>query len=499
MTELIVWVNGREKRLSGVARSTTCHDVVALLLRDHLRADDILPSYCESFSLFERWRGCERILSPRTRLYKLWKAWGHEQKNVCFTLKKSTPGEPHLEKIGDELIGHGDRKSTQSNRIAGKVPISVDESRKRVRHSTVRPLRVADKAHRKSDSTLSVRRKEKTRKSKAISRSKVEPKGELDSLVHTVVKQNKRLQELLEKVSEIDSEIEFYETKAHILRIEENGKNYVQEAYLNSRLGDSSQSDDAEDNLCELVTNGCSDLESYISLYERLLDVESQLTTRRGEIADLSGTIERHHINQDTVKNASGNHAGLGNEPGTTENAPLVITDDEKHMADHQRDIGLVRAQLEWYTDVCIAQRSEITTMHNQLATAETLYNDKCHWLDILLKELERLEISSITEPPSMGGNSLGPQNICLPTEECDDIELEESKIDDGHDSGISVSSPDDTTTSKHQCRFEIDTTTSKHQCRCGIDTDSSSDTGLSSLHSQDDIENLPVVAETLV
>ncbi|XP_022088350.1 ras association domain-containing protein 9-like [Acanthaster planci] len=491
MAEITVWVNGREKRITGVGRSTTCRDVVTLLLRNHLKTEEVLPSYSHCFSLFERWRGCERVLSPRTRLYKLWKAWGDEQKNVRFTLKRSTSGEPHPEEIGDELIGQGIRKSATGH-PSGKMPIHVDNDKK-VRKSTVRPLRVKDKtnSHRKGSESCSTRHKDKSRNSESSERNQSVPVQDLESLVQTVVKQSKRLQELFEMIQEIDMEIEFYETKAHLLRVEEKGKNYVQDAYLSRLVGDNSQSDDTDDTLCELVTNGCSDLEAYISLYEKLLDVESQLTTKRGTISKLTETIERarllHMENPTAIENDKTQILAMTKDKLTNpEEAPLK-TDDEKYLADHQREVGLVRAQLEWYTDVCIAQKSEITTMQNRLASAESLYNDKCHWLDILVTELTRLERNSLLDSPDAVDTEIGAepnsQTHSASTEECDTNDRGELKPDDGHDSGICLS-PDETP---------------KLQTRTGIDNDSSSDTGLSSLHSQEDVEHLPVVAETLV
>ncbi|XP_038054968.1 ras association domain-containing protein 9-like [Patiria miniata] len=495
MAEITVWVNGREKRVTGVARSTTCRDVVTLLLRDHLKTDEILPGYSRCFSLFERWRGCERVLSPKTRLYKLWKAWDNEQKNVRFTLKRSTSAEPRPEEIGDELIGQGTKKAGASSQ-SGSIPIRVEGTDKKVRKSTVRPLRVKDKdkSYRKSVETGGTRRKD--RYSESGNRNRSVPVQDLESLVQTVVKQSKRLQELLEMVQEIDVEIEFYETKAHLLRVEEKGKNYVQDAYLSRLGGDNSQSEDTDDNLCELVTNGCSDLEAYISLYEHLLDVESQLTAKRGTIATLTETIERTRLlRMDGLAPVESAELGdvecgirvMTNDEWANHDTVPLKTDDEKYLADYQREIGLVRAQLEWYTDVCIAQKSEITTMHNRLASAETLYNDKHHWLDILVTELDRLERNSLLDTPcdvdtEIEAEPNSPTHETA-TVERETVDQEKSTLDDGHDSGICLS-PDETP---------------KPETRTGIDNDSSSDTGLSSLHSQEDTEHLPVVAETLV
>uniref|UniRef100_A0A4W6EEP8 Ras-associating domain-containing protein n=1 Tax=Lates calcarifer TaxID=8187 RepID=A0A4W6EEP8_LATCA len=66
--KLSVWVCREEKLVSGLTKRTTCADVVKGT---------------------SKWRGFERILPNKTKILRLWSAWGDEQENVRFVLVKN--------------------------------------------------------------------------------------------------------------------------------------------------------------------------------------------------------------------------------------------------------------------------------------------------------------------------------------------------------------------------------------------------------------------------
>lgn len=131
--KISVWICQEEKLVSGLSRRTTCSDVVRVLLEDGCRRrrrqrrgqrrgkaedpsspleqpeppdendeddDDVMPQgmlcgppHC--YCIVEKWRGFERILPNKTRILRLWTAWGDEQENVRFVLVRSEASLPN--------------------------------------------------------------------------------------------------------------------------------------------------------------------------------------------------------------------------------------------------------------------------------------------------------------------------------------------------------------------------------------------------------------------
>nr|XP_009862277.1 uncharacterized protein LOC100177998 [Ciona intestinalis] len=111
MSTITVRVGREEKEISGLTRKTTCSEVLQALLKDkqtewnaarqnaeasttdelefNFSANKSLKEIAQGFVIVENWRGCEKPLPPRTRIFAVWQAWGKEQCHVKFSLKKS--------------------------------------------------------------------------------------------------------------------------------------------------------------------------------------------------------------------------------------------------------------------------------------------------------------------------------------------------------------------------------------------------------------------------
>jgi hypothetical protein len=61
----------------------------------------------------------------------------------------------------------------------------------------------------------------------------------IDDLAKTVIKQERKLYDIGCRLDGMDKEIEHYETNMHVTRMETNGTDYVQDAYLKGGLEDS--------------------------------------------------------------------------------------------------------------------------------------------------------------------------------------------------------------------------------------------------------------------
>jgi len=99
MAVIVVRVGTEEKEISGLTRKTTCAEVLEALFKDEQTfrslnrlqesiSNENIRDMVKNYAIMEDWRGCEKALSPQTKILAVWRAWGEEQCNVKFLLKK---------------------------------------------------------------------------------------------------------------------------------------------------------------------------------------------------------------------------------------------------------------------------------------------------------------------------------------------------------------------------------------------------------------------------
>ena len=269
--EIPVWFGGDEKWITGVMKRTTCDDVIyALLCQDGRECDRDVSDIIGSYAVFERWRGVERPLTGRTKLLKVWRAWGMEGSNhgVRFYVR-------HL----------GDDQS------------AFDSS-----CESIRPRRSARRHHyhdRAQSSPLSSSRHHRQRELDAAARLRESEKTRaFHRLVQLVIEQEKEIQRQLGHMRDADAQVERFETKVHVARLAENGQNYVQDAYLRDRSDESITSGD------EMFPEvSAADIAGYMRICERIMTLEDRLSTEEDKIGDLSWQIdERSFCEGDDVR-----------------------------------------------------------------------------------------------------------------------------------------------------------------------------------------------------
>uniref|UniRef100_A0A8C6ZWD0 Ras association domain family member 10 n=1 Tax=Nothoprocta perdicaria TaxID=30464 RepID=A0A8C6ZWD0_NOTPE len=211
--KISVWICQEEKLVSGLSRRTTCSDVVRVLLQDSHERRAPLPappgamlsgpphSYC----IVEKWRGFERILPNKTRILRLWVAWGDEQENVRFVLVRSEASLP----------------SAGPRSAEARVVLSRERPAAAAAHE--RQRRAVRKAFRKL-AKINRRRPAAAREAPAAER--------METLVHLVLSQDHTIRQQLQRLRELDREIDRYEAKIHLERMKRHGVNYVQDTYL---------------------------------------------------------------------------------------------------------------------------------------------------------------------------------------------------------------------------------------------------------------------------
>lgn len=272
--KISVWICQEEKLVSGLSRRTTCSDVVRVLLEDGRRrrrkqrrgrrrgaagdppgpgappepldgddGDDeetlspgLLCGPPQCYCIVEKWRGFERILPNKTRILRLWAAWGDEQENVRFVLVRSEASLPNAGPRSAEARVVLSRERPCSARGAPARPgLAMTQEKQR---------RVVRKAFRKL-AKLNRRRQQpppspcSSTSSSTASSCSSSPRGSdgasverMETLVHLVLSQDHTIRQQVQRLRELDREIDRYEAKVHLDRVRRHGANYVQDTYL---------------------------------------------------------------------------------------------------------------------------------------------------------------------------------------------------------------------------------------------------------------------------
>eukprot|EP00061_Rhincodon_typus_P017113 g45668.t1 len=216
--KLSVWLCQEEKLVSGLTRRTTCADVVAALLEESRRSGSpALSGEPSSYCLVEKWRGFERTLPDKTRILRLWNAWGDERERVTFVLLKSQAAAAGGGAAGPRsaeakvVLSQGGASLRGPARLTLALP---HDKQRRVVRKAFRKLAKLNRAKRKRGA----------------------PPGPgadtMETLVHLVLSQDHTLRQQVHRIRELDREIERYESKIHQDRMRRHGVNYVQDTYL---------------------------------------------------------------------------------------------------------------------------------------------------------------------------------------------------------------------------------------------------------------------------
>ncbi|XP_032804691.1 ras association domain-containing protein 9 [Petromyzon marinus] len=228
--KITVVVGHEEKLVSGLTKRTTCEDVTRALLRESARTPQrpAKPSggphgaYC----IVERWRGMDRVLPPKTKLLRLWTAWASEQENVHFSLRRagrhqgvgsSAPRTAEAKVVKSKEGQQQQQQQRQSGHAEdGEADSGLQEKQRRMVRKAFRKLA----------------RMNRKRTQAAAADREPSPVQRLETLVRVVLSQDQTIREQEECIRAMDEEIERREAKIHMDRCEREGANYVQDAYL---------------------------------------------------------------------------------------------------------------------------------------------------------------------------------------------------------------------------------------------------------------------------
>ncbi|KAG7522572.1 ras association domain-containing protein 9 [Solea senegalensis] len=190
--EIQVTVCNEEKVVCGVTKHTTCADLIQALLEDHKSVPEskrLLHGEPKDFCLVERWKGFERALPPLTRILRLWYAWGDQRPFIQFLLFKTSDFVPQPNKRATKAKGAKQKRWEHGH---AQYPQSLPVEKQK---------RMVKKAFRKLE--------------KLHSESKSPPGAEeIQRMVQLILNQDHTIREQIQRMRELDMEIEEFELQA---------------------------------------------------------------------------------------------------------------------------------------------------------------------------------------------------------------------------------------------------------------------------------------------
>ncbi|KAM4881428.1 ras association domain-containing protein 9 isoform 1-T2 [Thomomys bottae] len=367
--EIVVWVCQEEKIVCGLTKRTTSADVIQALLEEHETTfgdKRFLLGKPSDYCILEKWRGSERALPPLTRILKLWRAWGEEQPNMQFVLVKADAFLP-----------------VPLWRTAETKPIQNTEKPWELSPATYMKTLPPDKQKRIVRKTF--------RKLAKIKQDTVSHDREhMETLVHLIISQDHTIHQQVQRMKELDLEIEKCEAKFHLDRVEKDGESYVQDAYLMSSLSQVELDLQSEENQIlgeQNESEGIGQLEEQLKYYRVLID-------------QLSAEIEKEV--QSVCLDASDNSEGPVVSEVESSHLESVKCDLEKSMQAglkiHSHLSG-IQKEIKYSDSLLLMKAKEYERLTQELNSFHMSHNDGCQ-----LKENR----GKVSEAPS-GSGEVGP------------------------------------------------------------------------------------------
>ncbi|XP_029283857.1 ras association domain-containing protein 10 [Cottoperca gobio] len=359
-SKISVWVCREEKLVFGLSKRTTCADVVKVLLEDQNSQHGLSTASCsQSYCIVEKWRGFERILPNKTKISRLWFAWGEEQRNVKFVLVKSEAS----------LANHGARSaearvvlskhSPCGTKGTGRFPIGGIPPEKQ--------RRVVRKAFRKLEKI----------NNKRVQRD-ASSAEKMETLVHLVISQDHTIRQQIERITELDADIERCEAKVHVDRIKRHGVNYVQDTYLVDAAAASSREGDK---VCSAET--LAKFEEYVRQCDEVVRLQEELWEQDALIDIYTGQMqeELNHrwMQRRTEELWSKDTPPLPSSEADTASENELLLEEERirTQLDASLYIGLrlntdleaIRSDLDLTQEICVAREKEMKDLLEKVNT----------------------------------------------------------------------------------------------------------------------------------
>lgn len=400
---ITVWVCREEKLVLGLSKRTTCADVIQVLLEDQDSGMG-LSLAPQSYCLVEKWRGYERVLPNKTRIWRLWLAWGTEQKNVKFVIVKSDASF-----------------SNQAARSAEARVVRSEQSPCIIKGSVQSPVGVCPEKQRRIV-RKAFRKLEKINKRRARRGASCAEK--METFVHVVLSQDHTIRQQVQRLAELDAEIELREAQVHMERVQRHGANYVQDTYLVSSDAGSVQTE-------TLCAESLKQLECYVIQCEALVQFQEELQKHEALIDSLTAQIQEE-LDQRWMQRKQ-----LQLTPRTSPcdpNLEAKLTSENQLLLEEER----IKTQLEasWY--IGLRLDTDLEAVRSDLELCREIYGSRTQDMTVLLQKLNTLDLEGVVN--SEGGSdcmdSLDSKNEWV--EQARGLSKAHSVNDEDSDTGLS-------------------------------------------------------------
>ncbi|XP_029378769.1 ras association domain-containing protein 10 [Echeneis naucrates] len=463
--KISVWVCREEKLVSGLTKRTTCADVVKVLLEDqNLRQGSsaaMLSGSPQSYCVVEKWRGFERILPNKTKILRLWSAWGDEQENVRFVLVKNEASLPNNgPRSAEARVVQSRESGGPGGGLKGTAKTCWTAAAAAANLSQEKQRRIVRKAFRKLD-------KMNKKKEQTVSKDKSSVER-METLVHLVISQDHTIRQQIQRIKELDREIERCEAKVHFDRMKRHGVNYVQDTYLVDAAAAAAAAADCKRQDARCTAEALAQFEEYARRCEEVIRLQEELTEREALVESITGEIQEE-LNRRWMKRRrqeEGAEAAEETRPAASaapDAEPDVESLSEGEMALEEERI---RTQLDTSLYIGLRLKTDLDAIRGDLDLSLALWETKESELLDLLAKVETMEIEQGSSKDTEGGK----------------VEL-----------GAVGAETESASSEKGGGWVEQARGLSKS---CNTN-DEDSDTGLSSMHSQD--SDNPPVCESLV
>ncbi|KAM9854189.1 ras association domain-containing protein 10-like [Aulostomus maculatus] len=474
--KISVWVGREEKLVSGLTKRTTCADVVKVLLEDqNLRqgaSAAMLSGSPQSYCVVEKWRGFERILPNKTKVLRLWSAWGDEQENVRFVLVKNEASLPNIgPRTAEARVVQSRENWGPGGVIRGTARTCWTAAAAAANLSQEKQRRIVRKAFRKLD-------KMNKKKEQTVCKEKGSAE-KMETLVHLVISQDHTIRQQIQRIKELDQEIERYEAKVHFDRIKRHGVNYVQDTYMVDASSDGPAPPDCkskaegQDARCSAET--LAQFEEYARRCEEVVRLQEELTEREALVESITGEIQEE-LNRRWMKRRREERGAEAEEDANRLReemyllpvASTAVDTDVESLSEDELALEEERIKTQLDTSLYIGLRlkTDLDAIRGDLDLSLALWETKENELLDLLAKVETIEIkqgSSQLSDDMKGDVGAASTETELESAEKSSVWVEQAR-------GLSKT--------------------------CNTN-DEDSDTGLSSMHSQD--SDNPPVCESLV
>lgn len=435
-SKISVWVCREEKLVSGMSKRTTCADVIRVLLEEqNLEPRVSLSGSPQSYCIVEKWRGFERILPNKTKILRLWSAWGEEQENVRFVLVKSEASLPSNGPRSAEARVVLSKESPCVYKGTARVTMALSQEKQR---------RIVRKAFRKLD---------KINKKRAQAASKdASCMEKMETLVHLVISQDHTIRQQIQRIKELDREIDRYEAKVHFDRMKMHGINYVQDTYLvdanPEKVGEGDKTSPEE---------ALAQFEEYAQRCEEVIKLQEELAEHEALMESITTEIQEE-LNQRWMKRRQEELANKDAETTSQEND--AGSSDGDLLLEEER----IRTQLDTSLYIGLRLNTDLEAIRNDLDLTEEIWGAKEKELMDLMEKVNSLDLEEDSaDNEELKEESTMEADRLMPLEGDSSVWVEQAR-------GLSKT--------------------------CDVNDDDS-DTGLSSMHSQD--SDITPVCESLV